>query len=156
MEGTNAEAKTPLHRAIATKDIRKCLELVSQGADVDSVDRCGVSALEEASLRGFQDIFDALQPFSKRLTPRQWDTSEVTCPICFAVFVKPVTIVCGHTFCRSCLQLSRRPHNRCCLCRKPVQFENGMDSKAMGCDQLILCRISTQHRSGAADPKELS
>lgn len=125
MEARNAEAKTPLHQAVAAHDLPKCVALVKEGADVDAVDRCGISPLEEASLRGFQDIFDVLQPYSKKTSPRTWDLSEVTCPICFAAFVKPITILCGHTFCRSCLQLSRRPHNRCCLCRKPVQFENG-------------------------------
>ncbi len=124
MEGATYANKTDLHRAVCSRDVSLCEKLLQEGASVDSPDRCGISPLEEASLRGYDNIVNILQPHSK-IPPHVWQLSDLTCPICFAVYVKPITLGCGHTFCRSCIQLSRRPHNRCSLCRKPVQFENG-------------------------------
>ncbi|KFP01425.1 Nuclear factor 7, brain, partial [Calypte anna] len=31
---------------------------------------------------------------------------DLTCAICLCLFSNPVTVPCGHNFCRSCLDLS--------------------------------------------------
>lgn len=44
------------------------------------------------------------------------DKEDLECKICFCVLYQPVTTVCGHTFCRECLQrtLDHRPECPCC------------------------------------------
>ncbi|KAM9658983.1 uncharacterized protein ACIGJ3_012123, partial [Trichechus inunguis] len=42
--------------------------------------------------------------------------NEFTCPICVNYFIDPVTIVCGHNFCRPCLCIcwEEAPNPPCC------------------------------------------
>ena len=44
---------------------------------------------------------------------------QLTCPICFDVYHEPISLLCGHTFCRCCLQTLQRVDKQCPLCRKP-------------------------------------
>uniref|UniRef100_A0A8C6EJ07 Uncharacterized protein n=1 Tax=Microcebus murinus TaxID=30608 RepID=A0A8C6EJ07_MICMU len=49
---------------------------------------------------------------------------ELTCAICLNCLIDPVTIGCGHSFCRPCLCLSweeAHTHASCPECRKPSQ-----------------------------------
>uniref|UniRef100_A0A8C5KGH7 Tripartite motif-containing 68 n=1 Tax=Jaculus jaculus TaxID=51337 RepID=A0A8C5KGH7_JACJA len=53
---------------------------------------------------------------------------ELACPVCMTLLREPVSITCGHTFCRSCLsglwEVPRGPQkldSTCPLCRAPVQ-----------------------------------
>ncbi|XP_059101385.1 tripartite motif-containing protein 43-like [Peromyscus eremicus] len=49
---------------------------------------------------------------------------ELTCFICLSCLTEPVTISCGHSFCRACLQLSWEdtpPPVHCPMCREPCQ-----------------------------------
>ena len=47
---------------------------------------------------------------------------ELCCSICLQMLVKPVTLQCGHTFCRHCLltYILKKNHLGCGICR----FEN--------------------------------
>lgn len=48
--------------------------------------------------------------------------SDCQCPICFEVFVEPVTTPCSHEICISCLQLLiKKPEFLCPLCRKDLR-----------------------------------
>ncbi|XP_052577981.1 tripartite motif-containing protein 43-like [Peromyscus californicus insignis] len=51
---------------------------------------------------------------------------ELTCFICLSGLTDPVTISCGHSFCRACLHLSwediQRPY-QCPMCREPSKKE---------------------------------
>ncbi|XP_038173566.1 tripartite motif-containing protein 43-like [Arvicola amphibius] len=49
---------------------------------------------------------------------------ELTCFICMSYLTDPVTISCGHSFCRACLHLSREDSQlpvQCPMCREPSQ-----------------------------------
>ncbi|XP_052592674.1 tripartite motif-containing protein 43-like [Peromyscus californicus insignis] len=49
---------------------------------------------------------------------------ELTCFICLSCLTDPVTISCGHSFCRACLQLSWEDNQlpvQCPMCREPSQ-----------------------------------
>jgi len=39
-----------------------------------------------------------------------------SCPVCYGIFIEPVTIQCGHSYCRKCLQ-KERPGKSCRRCR---------------------------------------
>ena len=49
---------------------------------------------------------------------------ELTCFICMSYLTDPVTISCGHSFCRACLHLSWEDSlflGHCPMCREPSQ-----------------------------------
>uniref|UniRef100_A0A3B0NE68 E3 ubiquitin-protein ligase CHFR n=1 Tax=Theileria annulata TaxID=5874 RepID=A0A3B0NE68_THEAN len=45
---------------------------------------------------------------------------DLICPICLEYFYFPVTVACGHTFCRYCIGHSKLTGKMCPLCRQPV------------------------------------
>eukprot|EP00743_Colponemidia_sp_Colp-15_P003532 GILK01003810.1.p1 GENE.GILK01003810.1~~GILK01003810.1.p1 ORF type:complete len:309 (-),score=21.42 GILK01003810.1:126-1010(-) len=45
--------------------------------------------------------------------------SELDCAVCFKLLLNPVSIACGHTFCRTCLQSALSYRQQCPLCRAP-------------------------------------
>ncbi|KAG0020713.1 hypothetical protein BGZ81_009223 [Podila clonocystis] len=45
---------------------------------------------------------------------------EIECQVCFLVFCRPITTVCGHTFCKACLIRSLDHKDTCPLCRTPL------------------------------------
>ncbi|XP_067865741.1 zinc-binding protein A33-like [Heterodontus francisci] len=55
---------------------------------------------------------------TSRQQPESW-TEEVTCPICLDFFTDPVSLECGHNFCRSCItQCWEKERNSCPECRE--------------------------------------
>lgn len=55
------------------------------------------------------------------------DDQNLECPVCVSFFVEPLTLECGHSFCRSCLLQSTRlaPDGRCCpICRAIVSIRD--------------------------------
>ncbi|KAF7462712.1 Hypothetical predicted protein [Marmota monax] len=52
---------------------------------------------------------------------------EITCPLCMKYFVDPVTLACGHSFCRPCVYLGWHnlpDHVTCSECKQMVQKRN--------------------------------
>ncbi|UKK01228.2 hypothetical protein MACK_002041 [Theileria orientalis] len=45
---------------------------------------------------------------------------DLICPICLEYFYFPVTVACGHTFCRYCIGHSKLSGKMCPLCRQPI------------------------------------
>jgi hypothetical protein len=48
------------------------------------------------------------------------EEQALTCPICQDVFVDPVTLTCGHSFDRHCLEAHLATRDECPLCRTAV------------------------------------
>lgn len=45
---------------------------------------------------------------------------EFECSICMKLLLEPVSVTCGHTFCRACLEESLGYRGVCAVCRAPV------------------------------------
>lgn len=45
---------------------------------------------------------------------------ELNCIICFDIFSEPVTLICGHSFCKDCIIQSLSQVPKCPLCKYPI------------------------------------
>merc|ERR1719436_2247488 len=52
---------------------------------------------------------------------------EFECSICMKLLLDPVTVSCGHTFCRACLDRSLGYRSLCAVCRAPVAAGQGVN-----------------------------
>uniref|UniRef100_A0A4W3GKD2 RING-type domain-containing protein n=1 Tax=Callorhinchus milii TaxID=7868 RepID=A0A4W3GKD2_CALMI len=58
---------------------------------------------------------------------------EITCPICLDFFTDPVSLDCGHNFCRSCITRSweKQETNRCAVCQETFQEKSHRVNRAL-------------------------
>ncbi|XP_039373555.1 E3 ubiquitin-protein ligase TRIM39-like [Mauremys reevesii] len=81
---------------------------------------------------------------------------EATCPICLEYFQDPVTIYCGHNFCRACItQCWERPDTdvSCPQCRETVQQGNLRPNRQLANVVEIAKRLSLQAAKGAGQER---
>ncbi|XP_074827435.1 E3 ubiquitin-protein ligase TRIM39-like [Natator depressus] len=77
---------------------------------------------------------------------------EVTCPVCLEYFTDPVTLECGHNFCRACIaQCWEGPDTAasCPQCRETVQQRNLRPNRQLANVVEIAKRLSLQAAKGA-------
>ncbi|XP_028264783.1 nuclear factor 7, ovary-like [Parambassis ranga] len=48
---------------------------------------------------------------------------DLTCSVCLTLFTDPVTLLCGHAFCRQCITEVLRSQHECPLCKTSVSAE---------------------------------
>ncbi|XP_069499160.1 E3 ubiquitin-protein ligase TRIM39-like [Ambystoma mexicanum] len=81
-------------------------------------------------------------------------TNEVTCLICCEYFKDPVTIACGHTFCKSCIHLSWRQLNEdylCPLCRAKSENKTLQPNSQVGNIATFVQKMNTKKRKRNED-----
>lgn len=49
-----------------------------------------------------------------------WMENNLNCPICFCVFETPISLPCGHTFCKGCIRRALEVKYVCPSCRAPT------------------------------------
>ena len=67
-----------------------------------------------SSHRRKRQIEDALESATKKRT------KQLECAICMDIFDDPISLSCGHTFCRTCLCDMRE--KKCPLCNKVGEY----------------------------------
>uniref|UniRef100_UPI003AAAB951 uncharacterized protein n=1 Tax=Centroberyx gerrardi TaxID=166262 RepID=UPI003AAAB951 len=50
-------------------------------------------------------------------------TEDLTCSICLTLFTDPVSLLCGHSFCRKCITICLSAQDQCPQCRATVPTE---------------------------------
>lgn len=53
--------------------------------------------------------------------------SEFECSLCLKLLLDPISVSCGHTFCRQCIHRSQEYRTACPMCRKPVTVGGGVN-----------------------------
>ncbi|KAM4815084.1 tripartite motif-containing protein 43B-like [Thomomys bottae] len=90
----------------------------------------------------------ALQAFQK----------ELSCAVCRNTFLDPVTIDCGHSFCRPCLCLSweerQTPPGTCPACREPTKHYWELSAKGSSTWAVGVCRDSAVGRDLPMDESQ--
>lgn len=51
-------------------------------------------------------------------------SEDLTCSICLTIFTDPVTLLCGHSFCRTCITAVLNTQQQCPQCRTAVRTES--------------------------------
>ncbi|XP_074873285.1 zinc finger protein RFP-like [Carettochelys insculpta] len=85
-------------------------------------------------------------------SPLQSLQEEATCPVCLEYFTAPVTLQCGHNFCRACISQyweGPDPAASCPQCRETVQQRSLRPNRQLANVTEIAKRLSLQAAKGA-------
>mmetsp|Transcript_21524 Transcript_21524/g.50175 ORF Transcript_21524/g.50175 Transcript_21524/m.50175 type:complete len:426 (+) Transcript_21524:108-1385(+) len=52
---------------------------------------------------------------------------QFECSICMKLLLEPITVACGHTFCKACLDQSLGYRSVCAVCRAPITSGQGVN-----------------------------
>ncbi|XP_071318797.1 E3 ubiquitin-protein ligase TRIM35-like isoform X2 [Trachinotus anak] len=83
------------------------------------------SQLIQAHIGPNEEVHVNEPPSSTKETLRNLDptsTKDMTCPICLYIFTDPVVLHCGHSFCRTCVDLNWKGKisRKCPLCQRAM------------------------------------
>ncbi|KAF4783306.1 ATP-dependent protease La domain-containing protein [Colletotrichum scovillei] len=84
-------------------------------ADTGELDYNSAVTFAEVSSLGDEATSIDSRTFSK---VKESVRTEMDCQVCYALFYDPLTTVCGHTFCRSCLHRVLDHSSYCPICRR--------------------------------------
>lgn len=82
----------------------------------------------------------------------QLSEEQLWCCICLDIFSSPVTLPCGHNFCRSCIQehLTSDPQRRCPLCQERVDKKHKLGVNTFISELAVQYRQRAGRKSGSS------
>uniref|UniRef100_A0A087X571 Uncharacterized protein n=1 Tax=Poecilia formosa TaxID=48698 RepID=A0A087X571_POEFO len=87
----------------------------------------------------------------------QLSEEHLWCCICLDVFSSPVTLPCGHNFCRSCIQehLTSDPQRQCPMCKERVDKKHKLGVNTFISELAVQYRQSAGRKPGScAEPRK--
>uniref|UniRef100_A0A3B4AR19 RING-type domain-containing protein n=1 Tax=Periophthalmus magnuspinnatus TaxID=409849 RepID=A0A3B4AR19_9GOBI len=82
-----------------------------------------------------------------------WQTllkkEDLTCPICLELLKNPVTIPCGHSFCKDCIKNCWPPERdryQCPQCRKRHRTKSGLNKNVILADLDVACDVCPEEK----------
>lgn len=87
----------------------------------------------------------------------EFDVADVECMLCFRLLYQPVTIICGHTYCKNCILASVKRSTECPLCSKKLcnkksEFEYSISYILSG---LIEKHFKTEYKEREREEKDI-
>ncbi|CAM9489660.1 unnamed protein product, partial [Phaeothamnion confervicola] len=73
--------------------------------------------------------------------------AEFECVLCLRLYFEPVSLPCGHTYCRGCLKRALKSATRCPVCRAPTV----PDAAGAAANLVIVSCIQRLHRDAYAE-----
>lgn len=85
----------------------------------------------------------------------QLTEEHLWCCICLDVFTNPVTLPCGHNFCRGCIDehLSSNPQRQCPMCKERVDKKHKLGVNTFISELAVQYRKSAGKRAGRDSPQ---
>ena len=68
--------------------------------------------------------------------------SELDCQVCYGLFLDPITLTCGHTFCRKCVHRVLDHSHLCPVCRRQLALSPSLTKEAAPSNKLLSKIIS--------------
>ncbi|XP_023218225.1 E3 ubiquitin-protein ligase RNF125-like [Centruroides sculpturatus] len=73
---------------------------------------------------------------------------HVKCPICLDVYVDPITLSCGHIYCKSCIESTRKIWKNCPMCRTPIGKIKKRDDRVKEVKNIMATHYAICHSCG--------
>lgn len=124
-DGHEQMRENPGGQLLATYNMADGGKLAYNSEDIPAMDP--LTEMDQSDTRLFGRLKESTRP-------------EMECPVCYAVFIDPLTANCGHTLCRKCLYgvlESEYPPHLCPTCRQPMELSLGASARLAPANALL-------------------
>lgn len=111
--------------ALASENrLKEAIDIFSMALRYGSVRPDQLSPLVECILRNFKKKVEEETPVLTKIHQTGAEDNVFNCPGCHSFLGEPVTVVCGHSYCKRCSQLGL--FSKCKLCNEDLTIRPGL------------------------------